>query len=83
VSQLPQQMQSINANDWTFWASMPVASEGYSEWDEFLRIFNPSAATDFATQPNYHPTAAVDLITAFQDPNRLLSGSQPTWSSHT
>ncbi|SPO31374.1 uncharacterized protein UTRI_06504 [Ustilago trichophora] len=72
----PHQMQQqpvypINANDAAFWASMPVASEGYNEWDEFFKAFNPSAGSNV---PNYHPTAAVDLITALQDPNRLLSG---------
>ncbi|KAI3486234.1 hypothetical protein L1887_50262 [Cichorium endivia] len=67
----------INANDAAFWASMPVASEGYNEWDEFFRAFNPGgAAADVTANPNYHPTAAVDLITALQDPNRLLNGLQ-------
>lgn len=72
-----QAVYPINANDAAFWASMPVASEGYNEWDEFFKAFNPSAGTDIASQhPNYHPTAAVDLITALQDPNRLLNGFQ-------
>ncbi len=68
---MQQAMHSINANDSAFWAMMPVASEGYNEWDEFFKAFNPGVASQNA---NYHPTAAVDLITALQDPNRLLSG---------
>ncbi|TKY87062.1 hypothetical protein EX895_003739 [Sporisorium graminicola] len=72
-----QSMYAINANDSTFWASMPVASEGYNDWDEFFKTFNPGAGADFASQQvNYHPTAALDLITALQDPNRLLSSLQ-------
>ncbi|SOV05824.1 uncharacterized protein UDID_08870 [Ustilago sp. UG-2017a] len=77
--QMQQALYPINANDSAFWASMPVASERYNEWDEFFKAFNPSSAsTDVASQnANYHPTAAMDLITALQDPNRLLSGLGP------
>lgn len=82
--QMQQALHPINANDSAFWASMPVASEGYNEWDEFFKAFNPSSAgTDVASQnANYHPTAAVDLITALQDPNRLLNGMGPQQGSH-
>lgn len=74
---MQQAMHMINANDSTFWASMPVASEGYNEWNDFFKTFNPGAVSDFASQhANYHPTATTDLITALQDPNRLLSGLQ-------
>lgn len=72
--QMPPSTYPINAYDASFWASMPVASEGYNEWDEFFKAFNPNAeAADFGSQRYYHPTAAMDLITALQDPNRLLS----------
>ncbi|KAJ1021851.1 hypothetical protein NDA16_003614 [Ustilago loliicola] len=82
--QMQQALYPINANDSAFWASMPVASEGYNEWDEFFKAFNPSSeGTDVASQTaNYHPTAAVDLITALQDPNRLLSGMGPQQGPH-
>ncbi|CBQ71527.1 conserved hypothetical protein [Sporisorium reilianum SRZ2] len=74
---MQETMYAINANDSAFWASMPVASEGYNEWDEFFKTFNPGAGADYASQQvNYHPTAALDLITALQDPNRLLSSLQ-------
>ncbi|KAJ9476112.1 Zn(2)-C6 fungal-type domain-containing protein [Pseudozyma hubeiensis] len=74
---MQQAMHMINADDSTFWASMPVASEGFNEWDEFFKTFNPGSVTGFSGQSaDYHPTAAVDLITALQDPNRLLGGVQ-------
>ncbi|GAC95134.1 hypothetical protein PHSY_002709 [Pseudozyma hubeiensis SY62] len=74
---MQQAMHMINAYDSTFWASMPVASEGFNEWNEFFKTFNPGAVTGFSGQlADYHPTAAVDLITALQDPNRLLGGVQ-------
>ncbi|SNX88024.1 uncharacterized protein MEPE_06735 [Melanopsichium pennsylvanicum] len=83
----------INANDSTFWASMPVASEGYNEWDEFFKAFNPTGTASGEgvvgaqgqggdLTGGFHLMADVDLITALQDPNRLLSGIQQHQGHH-